>query len=162
MHHRYAYHHRGALGLVACGLPASAAQLTHAESACVLKSAAAGSGRPERPRNRFLSLDTRFRPTLGTVEPRARTHRSNWHCGYPDIHVESSTIGACMVAASAVRPRGGGTKYGCTGNNCSSHLGGPGEPRGATRDPQGRRLRRPDGPDDDGRARRHFPGREKG
>ena len=49
-----------------------------------------------------------------------------------------------------------------TENNCYSHLGGPGEPRGATRDPQGRPPRRPDGPDDDGRARRHFPGWVKG
>ena len=47
-------------------------------------------------------------------------------------------------------------------HDCSSHLGGPGEPGGATRDPRGRDLRRPDGPDDDGRSRRHFPGRVKG
>ena len=49
-----------------------------------------------------------------------------------------------------------------TENNCYSHLGGPGEPRGATRDPRGRDLRRPDGPDDDGLARRHSPAGEKG
>ena len=47
-------------------------------------------------------------------------------------------------------------------HDCSSHLGGPGEPGGATRDPRGRDLRRPDGPDDDGRSRRHFPGGGRG
>ena len=46
--------------------------------------------------------------------------------------------------------------------NCSSHLGGPGEPQSATRDPQGRPPRRPDGPDDEGVARRHFPSPKKG
>ena len=45
---------------------------------------------------------------------------------------------------------------------CYSHSGGPGEPRGVTRDPRGRPPRRPDGPDGVGRARRHIPGREKG
>ena len=62
-------------------------------------SAAAGSGWPERHWNHFLPLRTRFRPTLGTVEPKARSHRSKWHHRYPDTQVESSTIGACSVAA---------------------------------------------------------------
>ena len=62
-------------------------------------SAAAGSGWPERHWNHFQRLRTRFRPTLRTVEPKARSHRSKWHHRYPDTQVESSTIGACSVAA---------------------------------------------------------------
>ena len=47
-------------------------------------------------------------------------------------------------------------------NNCSSHLGGPGEPSGATWRPRGHPWRPPECPDGHGRLRRHFPGWEKG
>ena len=67
----------------------------------------------------------------------------------------------CLHGCSAVRVKIDRSVPNSTGNNCSSHLGGPGEPQSATRDPQGRPPRRPDGPDDEGVARRHFPGKEK-
>ena len=88
----------------------------------------------------------------------ASEQMASWLSGYScgDQH-----NGACMVAAP-VRRVGTTPKYGSHWDNCSSHLCGPGEPWGATRDPRGGYLRRPDGPDDDGRARRHFPGKERG
>ena len=83
---------------------------------------------------------------------------ASWFSGYQCGVQHDRRLQGC----SAVRVKIGRSVPNSTENNCSSHLGGPGEPRGATRDPQGRDLRRPDGPDDDGRARRHFPAGEKG
>ena len=94
----------------------------------------------------------------GAKSSAASEQTASWLSGCPCGVQHDRRLHGC----SAARRRGYVTKYGCTGNNCSSHLGGPGEPRGATRDPQGRPPRRPDGPDDDGRARRHFPARERG
>ena len=123
-------------------------------------SAAAGSGWPERHWNHFLPLRTRFRPTLGTVEPKARSHRSKWHHRYPDTQVESSTIGPCRVAA----PCGGGgaepnmVPYPRLFFTLRRSRGATGRYQGPTgaRSTAPRRSRRRRG------GRRHVPGGEEG
>ena len=71
-------------------------------------SAAAGSGSPERHWNHFLPLGTRFRPTLGTVEPKARPHRSKWHDGLMAIRIPMWSLqhDRRLQGCSAVRRRG--------------------------------------------------------
>ena len=98
----------------------------------------------------------------GAKSSTASEQTASWLSGYPcGVQHDRPLQGCSAELGHGYRPT-----LCFTGNNCSSHLGGPGEPRGATRDPQGRPPRRPDGPDDDGRddgrARRHFPAGERG
>ena len=126
-----------------------------------LSCAAAGSGRPERLRSRPESLTTRQGPYLRTPKPGfavASAKLASWFAVWVGVHrgigltgKERAELGQGYRHISAR-----------TGNNCSSHLGGPGEPSGATWRPRGHPRRPPECPDGHGRLRRHFPGWEKG
>ena len=123
--------------------------------------AATGSGWPERLRSHPESLGTRQGPYLRTPKPGfavASAKLTSWFGVWVGVHRGIGLTGKERAEL--------GHEYrhifARTENNCSSHLGGPGEPRGATRDPQGRPPRRSDGPDDEGVARRHVPGGERG
>ena len=64
-----------------------------------------------------------------------------------------------------LQPRTRGGEFGTlgpTGKSCCSHLGGPGEPPGATRGPRGRPGRPPECPDGRRTAPTESPVREKG
>ena len=88
----------------------------------------------------------------------ASEQMASWLSGYScGVQHDRPLQGCSAELGHGYRPT-----FSFTGNNCSSHLGGPGEPWGATRDPRGGYIRGPDGPDNDRRARRHFPAREKG
>ena len=94
----------------------------------------------------------------GAKSSTASEQVASWLSGYPCGVRHDRRLHGC----SAVRAEETRDTFQRTENNCYSHLGGPGEPRGATRDPQPRPPRRPDGPDDEGVARRHFPAGERG
>ena len=152
-------HRRASDELVRC-TTVIAAQLTCRKRLCL----ELGGGRLRMAGKASESFPATWYP-LSTYpwDPGARSstaseQMASWLSGYPGGVQHDRRLQGC----SAVRAEETRDTFQHTGNNCSSHLGGPGEPRGATRDPQGRPPRRPDGPDDGGRSRRHFPGREKG
>ena len=94
----------------------------------------------------------------GAKSSTASEQMASWLSGYPGGVQHDRPLQGC----SAVRAEEKCRRLCTTENNCSSHLGGPGEPRGATRDPQGRFPWLSDGPDNEGVARRHVPARERG
>jgi hypothetical protein len=149
----------GTLRLVARPLPVRGCHF-HRIRGKTISLAAAGSGWPTRRRNHFKPLCTGHRPYRGTLKPSARLDRTNWHHGLPD---GKPWMGRCRALQS--EPANLSTKRGhgqIWADNLETHLGGPGEPSGATRRPRGRPWRPPECPDGHGRLRRQSPAWVKG
>ena len=152
--------HRGAFGLLARALPDIAAQLTCRQQE-VLE---LGGGRLRMAGKALESFPAAWYPLStypwdrGAKSSTASEQVASSLSGYPCGVQHDRPLQGC----SAVRVKIDRSVPNVTGNNCSSHLGGPGEPRGATRDPRGRDLRRPDGPDDGARRGVYLPGGERG
>ena len=152
-------HRRASDELVRC-TTVIAAQLTCRKRLCL----AVSGGRLRMARKALESFLATWYPLStypwdrGAKSSTASEQVASWLSGYQCGVQHDRPLQGC----SAVRAEETGDALQHTGNNCSSHLGGHGEPRGATRDPQGRPPRRPDGPDDEGVARRHVPARERG
>ena len=116
------------------------------------------------PTRRYTRLKA-FGPAHGhyerTLQPGERSERTYWHHGSPD---ENALYGA-DAGPCRLQPRTRGGEFGTlgpTGKSCCSHLGGPGEPPGATRGPRGRPGRPPECPDGRRTAPTDFPAREGG
>ena len=127
----------------------------------IFSCAAAGSGWPERLRSHPESLGTRQGPYLRTPKPGfavASAKLASWFTAVAACHRAMQGIAGC----SAARVKIGTMVTKSISNSCSSHLGGPWEPSGATWRPRGRPRRPPECPDGHGRLRRHFPARERG